>query len=97
MQVFAAFAAAVLAVLAECAFEQAKIVGFGPEIADVAALLAGLADGGIHFRPRVTVETVTFNNGRNRIQLLENFTESLTGGSGTGSAGAGNGDNRVGP
>ncbi|MNV80749.1 hypothetical protein D3C71_1743720 [compost metagenome] len=73
--------------------QQAEVIGFGAEIADMAAEIARFADRRVHFRPGVAVETVAFQLGGADVQLLKDFTERHAGGGGAGPAGAGHCDN----
>ncbi|MNE82552.1 hypothetical protein D3C80_1792810 [compost metagenome] len=95
MQILARAAGAVLAIFDKAFFQQTKVVGFRPEIADVTSEVTGFADCRIHFRAGEMVKAVAFQLSGTQAKLLKYFTKCQAGGGGACSAGAGNCYNRM--
>ena len=72
-----------MAVLGKGLFEQTEIVGLWPEVADVFAEIARLADRHVHFRAGIAMKTVAFYLGGAQVELRENLTKREAGGRGS--------------
>ena len=95
MQILTRLPFAALTVLQEGLLKEAKVIGFGTEIADVFTQIARLTDRHVHFRSRIAVKTVAFDLRRPEIQLGENLTKREAGGGRSRTTRPRNGNNRM--
>ena len=95
MQILAGLPFTALAVLNKGLFQQAEVIGFRTEVADVFTQIARLTDGHVHLRARVAVKAVAFDLRRTEIQLGENLAKCEAGGGGSRTTRPRNGNNRM--
>ncbi|MNZ43614.1 hypothetical protein D3C78_612210 [compost metagenome] len=83
VQIFTRLPCSGMAVLGKGLFQQTEIVGVWPEIADVFAEIARLADRHVHFRAGIAMKTVALYLGGAQVELRENLTKREAGGRGS--------------